>query len=214
MRHVVNQDSKPERLSTSGDRDIEMRWDDAINDDIIPIDSWYDNSLHCDWSQPQSMRFSNSPTAEFLATTEERSSTSGGVISDSVLLSQPYKEEAIEPLAVATREFSASHWALDLSEMATSSEYSTIDLGDLDWTKNDVIDNSGTRTQSVNVSHAGSVHETQCDGGSDAGDGLVQCGGSYKRVSLVVDHCDSSTLDSLLSCVRKLKGKVRLEIDE
>jgi hypothetical protein len=47
----------------------------------------------------------------------------------------------------------------------------------------------------------------------DAGAAAARMFATVRRISLTVDQCDSNSLEDLLSCVKNLKGKVKLEID-
>ncbi|KAH7325591.1 Homeodomain-like protein [Stachybotrys elegans] len=51
------------------------------------------------------------------------------------------------------------------------------------------------------------------DGANGAESLDTQAGSSVRRISLMVDQCDPDTLEDLLTCVKKLKGNVKLEIN-
>ncbi|KFA81772.1 hypothetical protein S40288_11569 [Stachybotrys chartarum IBT 40288] len=104
-------------------------------------------------------------------------------------------------------------WPSGASDAATQFTFSPFDnTGTSEWTPVDSTLVMETHLQqSLMVLTSGrqdSIHEALGAAGLPA-----RSDSALKSISLTVDPCDASTLEDLLSCVKKLKLKVKLEID-
>ncbi|KFA60549.1 hypothetical protein S40285_10551 [Stachybotrys chlorohalonatus IBT 40285] len=197
--------------------DTQMQWEDTKADGML-IDTWVD-SLGADWMQHMGTPFSGSPASAILSSSDGSSSSGSTMAVDKTGAQQP---ETLAPTAVmksskdindAMHNSSPLQWPSGASDAAAQSTFFPLDhTGTSEWTPADstlVMETHLQQSPMVLTSgRQDSIHEAL-----GAERLLARSNSALKRISLTVDQCDANTLEDLLSCVKKLKGKVKLEID-
>ncbi|KEY71919.1 hypothetical protein S7711_11359 [Stachybotrys chartarum IBT 7711] len=210
-------DAGAENGTYQNNPDTQMQWEDTKTDGML-IDTWVD-SLGADWMQHMGTPFSGSPASAVLSSSDGSSSSGSTMAVDKTGAQQP---ETLAPTAVmksskdindAMHNSSPLQWPSGASDAAAQSTFFPLDhTGTSEWTPADstlVMETHLQQSPMVLTSgRQDSIHEALGAEGL-----LARSNSALKRISLTVDQCDANTLEDLLSCVKKLKGKVKLEID-
>ncbi|KAI9150315.1 Transcriptional regulator [Paramyrothecium foliicola] len=219
-----NSNSNITNNHNSTDGDIPMQWaDEQRNDNVLHMDNWVASLHNDDWLQHFGTPVTGSPTSAMLAASEGASTVSGTISLDKLLtppqhaganatLTAPMDpSEALQASGAVT---SAAQWP-QTTTMAEVTEPSFLHMDAPDWndTSNDLL--KVVHMHDDVMVTEGSVGDSVDQAGMETGsshDSLLLQDMSARRVSLVVDGCDTSTLDYLLTCVKDIKARVKLEI--
>ncbi|KAH7322543.1 hypothetical protein B0I35DRAFT_476485 [Stachybotrys elegans] len=205
-------DGSGDNASYSNPIDAQMNWEDGRNEEML-VDTWVD-SIGADWIQHMGTPFSGSPTSAILSSSDGLSNSGSAMALDK----QP---ETVVPTAVmrsskdveAMANSSPLQWTSAAPDPSAPFIFGPLDTsGPNDWTNTDhtlPMDTQLQQTPMVLTDSSGElIHDALTVNAL-----IGQANSSVRRISLTVDKCDSNTLEYLLSCVKELKGKVKLEID-
>lgn len=217
--------------SATTEQDVQIQWDNEQprGENVMQMDEWVASLNNGDdWLQHFGTPVSGSPTSAMLAASEGASTASGTISLDKLLtppqhtgvnatLSAPM--DPADAMQTSGAVSSAAQWA-PTTTMADITEPSFLHIDAPDWNDsgNDLLkvvhmqDDAMVTEGSVGDSGCASVDQAGMDSNSSH-DSLLLQDLSARRVSLVVDGCDTSTLDYLLTCVKDIKARVKLEID-
>ncbi|KAH7311357.1 hypothetical protein B0I35DRAFT_437949 [Stachybotrys elegans] len=194
------------------------QWGGSRKDEFM-MDNWAD-TMGTDWFQQLPTPFPSSAPSVVLSTGDggSCSSSRGGVAFDDPFSLARSEASALAPSMMKTDEVmdplqdsSAMQWNSESADHA----FFPLDSGmTQDWKDNETL-MSGTHAQTdlMGSTKEGEIDLTDPEVWNAANTKILRQDQAVRRVSLTVNQCDPRTLEDLLSYVRVLKGKVKLEID-